>query len=254
MHLAHKRDIIYKNINPISDSIDTMNFTTQDLLKLLNRVEHFKCFSEQDRRAIIESGQVEHYAKKKIIFDEEGENSGLFVLLSGQVELCRFSPGGHQATIAILEPVGMFNEVAALDGDPNPVTAIAALDSTVWHLSHHNLRNLLTRYPSLSLALLKVMASRNRHLVAHVQDLASRSVVGRTAKLLLELSQGGESAISRRQNTNNQMAGRVATAPEAFSRALHTLRKTGCITCSSKTIQIDQPDQLAEVAEGVRLL
>lgn len=231
-----------------------MNFTHQDLQALLSEVNHFKCFSDQDRRAVIESGQVEQYAKKEIIFDEEGDNSGLFVLLSGQVELCRFSPSGQQANIAVLEPVGMFNEVAALDGAPNPVTAIAAHDSTVWHITAHNLNNLLTRHPSLTLALLRVMASRNRRLVAQIQNLTSRSVVGRTAKLLLELSRNGEVAISRRQNTNNQMAGRVATAPEAFSRALHSLRKSGCITCSSKVIQIDQPVRLAEIAEGLRVL
>ena len=231
-----------------------MNFSNQDLQNLLKSVRHFKDFPEQDRRAIIESGQVEQHTKNEIIFDELGDNSGLFVLLSGQVELCRFSPGGQQATIAILEPVGMFNEVAALDGDPNPVTAVAVRDSTVWHITAHNLNNLLTRHPTLTIALLRVMASRNRRLVAQIQNLASRSVVGRTAKLLLELSEDGELVISRRQNTNNQMAGRVATAPEAFSRALHTLRKTGCITCSSKTIEIEEPDHLAAVAEGVRLL
>ena len=231
-----------------------MNFSNQDLQNLLKSVRHFTSFSDQDRRAIIESGQVEMHTKNEIIFDEQGDNSGLFVLLSGQVELCRFSSSGQQVTIAVLEPVGMFNEVAALDGAPNPVTAIAVRDTTVWHITPDNLDNLLKRHPSLTLAVLRVMASRNRRLVSQIQNLASRSVVGRTAKLLLELSQDGELVINRRQNTNNQMAGRVATAPEAFSRALHSLRKTGCITCSSKTIEIEEPGHLAEVSEGVRLL
>ena len=67
-------------------------------------------------------------------------------------------------------------------------------------------------------------------------------------KLLLTLSDGGHRPIDRYQTPNTELAARVATVPEAFSRALRHLRKHGYIACTRNTITILDPEALIEVA------
>ncbi len=156
---------------------------------------------------------------------------------------------GQMSIITIFEPVIMFNEVAALDGGTNPVTAMALTETVLWQISAGGLQDFLLQHPHICLELLRVMAGRNRRLVTHFQDLSFRTVQARAAKLLLELSESGRIAVDRRQQPNYLLAARIATVPEAFSRALKTLREAGAISVAAKTIQVLDRDRLSSLAQ-----
>ncbi len=222
---------------------------SEQLTELLLRVGHFRNLPERDRRAIVAAGHLCRYRQGAIIFLEDEPCAGMHVLLSGKVHLVKFNSRGQEQIVAVMEPIIMFNEVAALDGDPNPVTAIAAQETRTWNISHQALFKLLEKYPRLSLALLQVLATRNRMLIELYQDLASRPVLGRLAKLLLELSEGGSLPVQRRQHSIREMAGRIATVPEAISRSLRTLKGRGLIDYNRSQILILKPSELAELAQ-----
>ncbi len=219
------------------------------LTEQLQRVKPFMSIAMGDLRELIRIGQVVMFPAEAVIFGEDEECAGLFVLLSGQVQICRHSPAGQVSILTIFEPVIMLNEAAALDGGPNPVTAITCRPATLWRISAEQLQAFLLAHPQISLALLRVMAGRNRRLVAHFQDLSFRTVQARAAKLLLELSQGGTSAIDRRRHPNHQLAGLIATVPEAFSRALRELRQAGALELSPQAIRISQAEVLRKLAQ-----
>jgi CRP/FNR family transcriptional regulator len=173
----------------------------------------------------------------------------MFVLLTGQVHLCKLGPQGQESILAVIEPVIMFNEVAVLDGGPNPATAIAIQDCITWNVSCTAFRDLMRRYPQVGLGLLPVLAARNRFLISQYEDLSFRSVLARTAKLLLDLSQYGRQTIQRREHTIYEMAARIATVPEAVSRSLKTFKKDGCIVSTRASITVRQPEALARAAQ-----
>ena len=156
----------------------------------------------------------------------------MFVLLAGQVHLRKLGPQGQESILAVIEPVIMFNEVAVLDGGANLTSAVAAQDCTVWQIGCDSFQALLARYPMIGLGLLRVLARRNRFLVSQVEDLSFRTVQARAAKLLLDLSDTGAQPIDRRKHPNHELAARIATGPEAFSRALNAFKRTGCLTCT----------------------
>jgi CRP-like cAMP-binding protein len=183
------------------------------------------------------------------VFLENEPSEGLFVLLEGRMQLCKLSPAGQISILAVYEPVRMLNEVSALDQGPNPLTVIALEDSLVWNMSPHGLEALLLRYPVVSLGRLRMLANRNRRLVARFEDLSFRSVLARAAKLLLELSAEGQRAIDRRKHPNYQLAARIATVPEAFSRSLKVFRQAGAIHCSPQQIYIRDGLHLRQVAQ-----
>jgi len=220
-----------------------------DLIAQLQRVEHFKRLPEVDVRAIVTAGRVRRFAAGETLFAEGAPCAGMFVLLTGQVHLRKLGPQGQESILAVIEPVIMFNEVAVLDGGANLTTAVAAQDCTVWQIGCDRFQALLARYPMIGLGLLRVLARRNRFLVSQVEDLSFRTVQARAAKLLLDLSDTGAQPIDRRKHPNHELAARIATVPEAFSRALNAFKRTGCLTCTRSAIAVHFIEDLAALAE-----
>jgi len=219
-----------------------------DLIAQLQTVEHFRNLPDADIRAIINAGRVRRFAADETIFAESEPCAGMFVLLQGQVHLRKLGPQGQESILAIVEPVIMFNEVPVLDGGTNLATAIAVTDCLTWQIGCEAFQALLQRYPQIGLGLLRVLARRNRLLVAQYEDISFRSVQARAAKLLLDLSDSGRQPIDRRKHPNRQMAARIATVPEAFSRALNGFKQRGAITCIRSEIIVSDPEALASLA------
>lgn len=227
---------------------------TPDLLNSIKQVSHFKHLPVKDLKRIITAGKVRRFVADTMIFREEEPSAGLFVLLKGKVHLCKTSPEGQESILAVVEPVIMFNEVPALDGGPNTVCARAVENCLVWHANSGDFHQLLLAYPTMALGLLRVMAKRNRFLVTQYEDLSFRSVLQRTAKLLLDLSEHGTQPIDRRRHPNTEMAARISTVPEAFSRALREFKERGYINSTRDTLSVNTPDRLATHAQISPLL
>ena len=221
-----------------------------ELANRLSRVEHFCNLSLPEVKEIISTGRIHRYPQGVYLLLEEDISSDLFVLLSGRIQLCRLGPQGQVSILAIFEPVLMFNEVAALDGGPAPVTVIALEETITWQLSSTELEQMILLHPRIGLGMLQVLAGRNRRLISHFEDLSFRTVVARAAKLLLELSQAGTQPIDRRKHPNHQLAARIATVPEAFSRALKSFKTTGIVQATTRQILVDQPNRLEEISSS----
>lgn len=215
----------------------------------LKRVGHFKSFADEDLSTITCSGTIRTFPAGTVIFAEGEPGAGMFVLLSGHVHLCKLGPQGQQNLLAEIAPVIMFNEVSVLDGGTNLATAIAVEDCVTWNILFDKFHELVQRYPQVGLALLRVLATRTRMLLSQYEDLSFRSVLARTAKLLLDLSKYGQCPIDRRQHSNNEMAARIATVPEALSRSLKTFKANGDIVCTRSSITVQAPATLARLAQ-----
>jgi CRP/FNR family transcriptional regulator, cyclic AMP receptor protein len=230
--------------------------TPETLAERLGNVRHFLKLPLSDRLAIILAGQMRLFSPDTVIFSEEEPCSGMFVLLKGHVHICKLGLKGQQSIIADIDPVIMFNEVALLDGGPNPYTAIATQNCFAWQISRPAYQKLLHRfgqdqYTEVSLGLLGIMASRYRQLLNSYADLSFLTVPDRVAKLIYELSEQGQVSINRRENSINEMAAHITSAPEAISRALTILKLQGIITTTRATITVIEPEELAKLAHTV---
>lgn len=219
------------------------------MVNRLRGVSHFRHLEQKDLLAIVTAGQVHRFSAGSMIFFQDDPCAGMFVLLSGKVHLCRVGPQGQQHILAVLKPVIMFNEVAVLDGGANPVTAIAIDECIAWQIDCAAFQEILKRHPQIGLGLLRVLAARNRSIISQYDDLSFRTVLARTAKLLLELSDQGRRTILRHDHTIGMMSSHLATVPEAVSRSLNYIKKLGLIELTRSTILVHQADQLATLAQ-----
>lgn len=231
------------------NSIQPRTIPFDSLAEKLASVSHFAALSRVERRSVIDSGNLLRAQTGEIIFVEGDPSAGLYVLLHGRVNLVKLGPQGRVHILSSVDPVSMFNEVSALDGQGNVVTAQAVEDCLLWRADSDRVEELLKRFPTMALGLLKVVARRNRYLVSQYEDLSFRSVLARSAKLLLDLSDGGAQPINRRLNSNTEMAARIATGPEQFSRTLKIFKRAGHIRTDRTMIYVDDAQTLMHLAE-----
>lgn len=224
------------------------------LAESLRSVKHFQHLSLIEIINVVSAGQVRRFLADETIFYEGQPSAGMHVLINGLVHLCKIGPQGQVNIIKVVHPISMFNEVTVLDGSENPVCAQAAQDCIIWQISYEPFQKLLLRHPEIAVGLLKVLATRNRQLIAHYADLSFRPVQARVAKLLLELSDNGQMNIPRSEHSISQMAARIASVPEAVSRSLGELARRGLIFSTRTELRVLNVNALREAAQMDALL
>ena len=218
--------------------------------ELLAAVPYLHGLPEGVLVALAARTQLRRFAAAGVIFNEGDPSAGLFLIEQGVVKISRFSQKGREHILHLLHRGDTFNDVAALDGGPNPATATAYTDAAVWHVGHADLRDVADQHPALDWAFITSLAGRTRHLVGLVEDLTARSVKGRLARLLLEQAQANAAAEIPALLTQEEMANRLGTVREMVSRALRSLAAQGVIEFDRHRIVILDADQLAQEAEA----
>jgi CRP/FNR family cyclic AMP-dependent transcriptional regulator len=219
--------------------------------KLLSGVPYFKNLGPSDLLKIINSGQLKRYQQNKFIYYKGDASAGMYVLFSGKVHLCNYSCEGQSQIFSTIEPVTMFNEITAIDGGPNPATAIAVRNCLTWNIDYQAFESLVKEYPDpvVGLAMMRVLAGRTRELITLCGDLSFSPVLSRCAKLILELSDHGAKRIDRHNFPLSDLSSLVATAPESVSRSLSWLDKQGLIKADRNYISVEDVEGLTELTE-----
>ncbi len=230
--------------------IDAQQSTTTDTLALWRSIPWLAEAQEESVAALARVATARRYAAGEVIFLEGEPGAGIFLVESGTVKVSRFSKDGREHILHLMHRGDTFNDVSALDGGPNPATAIAHSPVTLWRIGRSDLQAVMGRYPALAWALIESLARRARHLVGIVQDLSMRNVRGRLARLLLEQAQQSQDEQVARLLTQEEMASHLGTVREVVGRSLRSLAADGIIEFDRHRIVILDPDRLAEEAEA----
>ncbi len=214
--------------------------------ELLRTVPYFAHLDEAALEAVAQSAIRRQYSKNEVIFLESEPCAGLCIVEEGRIKIFKVSLDGREQVLKMLGPGEFFNEVAVLDGGPNPVSAMAALESSLLIIGRDAMLDLMDRYPALARGIIENLAAHARHLVSLVEDLSLRSVSGRLAKLLLTHAVGDDDA--PRRLTQQEMAAQLGTVREMVGRALRSFEEEGLIRFDRHRIIILDQEGLADKA------
>lgn len=216
-------------------------------LEIISSSPYFAGLSPQEMRAVSDLTSRRSLERNEVLLLEEEEAQAMYFVLEGRVKIYKTSPDGREQILRIMHPGDSLNEVPLFDGGPNPASAAAMGPSVVLGLSKRDMNRLLREYPQVATNALKVVSSRLRHLVSLVEDLSLRQVIGRVAKILLELEARGE---EENRLTQQQMAALAGTAREMVSRSLRALEAEGAIRQERQRITILDRERLQKLALG----
>jgi CRP-like cAMP-binding protein len=95
----------------------------------------------------------------EMIFSEFEPGDTFYLIQSGRVELVKII-GDIEKTLDILQPSGMFGEMAILENSPRSATAIALDTVNVLEFNSQNFEILMLGNPQIALKLLRMFAKR----------------------------------------------------------------------------------------------
>jgi CRP-like cAMP-binding protein len=136
----------------------------------------------------------------EMIFSEFEPGDTFYLIQSGRVELVKII-GDIEKTLDILQPSGMFGEMAILENSPRSATAIALDTVKVLEFNSQNFEILMLGNPQIALKLLRMFAkriydSKRRFMILTLDDPQAKIA---DVFLMLDESQGGIDKTSERR-------------------------------------------------------
>ena len=193
----------------------------------LRLVPYFARLASTELEQIAEMTVAHCYERGDVIMLEGEQNGSLYYVRSGLVKVFKTSPTGREQMLHLIAAGQTFNDVPVFDGGPNPASAAAMEQSTIYTIRATRLRGLMATNAAVAEAVIQVLAQRLRHLVALVENVSLRSVTARVAKILLDQETGEGDAIYAL--TQQEMASLVGTVREMVGRSLKELEAAGAI-------------------------
>jgi CRP/FNR family transcriptional regulator len=215
--------------------------STKELRSL--RSAFFDALASDDLEAIAGVTVKREYPAGQIVLLEGAASSVLYVVQSGRLKLYKTSARGREQVLRLLRPGDMFNEVAVFDEGPNPASAQAIEDCTLYLLRRRDLLRFVSERPGIALAITRTFARRLREALALVEDLAFRDVTSRLAKILLEDQDGGAPRL-----TQELLAAMAGSRREVVGRALKALSQEGAVQLERGRIHVRDRALLEQLA------
>ncbi len=213
----------------------------------IKTISYFEGITDDEVESLSRSARLRSFGPGEMVFLEGEPAAGLWIVEEGAVKVFQLTSEGGEHILHLRGPGNTFNDIAALDGGNNPVSA-AALNAgaRIWLLPSAAIDALIMRNPQVALNVIKRLAQRVRTLVGQIEDLALHSVIVRLARFLLK--QAEDPALAGPGITRTAIAAHINTTPQTISTVLHNLEEAGAIRFDRHRIVIINADILRTIA------
>jgi len=209
----------------------------------------FQELSLEQLEPLIQISQLQKFQKGEMIFVQDSEATGFFVVQQGRVKVFKVASNGKEQIMHLLGVRDYFAEVPALDGKCFPASAIALEYTELIFFPRLAFLELLHQYPAIAINMLMSLATHSRKLAHMVEELSCKDVPQRLASYLLDLSDRHQQAnIITLDVTKTQLAARLGTIPATLSRAFYRLSSEGLITINGSQVELLDRDRLQDTS------
>ena len=162
-----------------------------------------------------------------VLFKEGDTPDALYIVLYGRIAIAIDNKplDNRESVVALMIEGDLFGDLALLDGGARSALARALEPSRVLRIPYSAVLPQLQTNPDLLWGVTKVLAKRLRAMDEALADSVFLDVTGRTAKRLLELSNGDDEFTL--PVTQEELAGMVGASRERVNKAIASFIKLG---------------------------
>jgi CRP-like cAMP-binding protein len=132
----------------VAEALD--KFTRNRLLKnLLNQAPIFKPFSKKQRKDLLSHFKAYVVETDTVIVKEGNEGAGLYLILSGEVDVIKNHSGKEQIKLATLSSADSFGEISLIKNKLTTASVVATSRTTLFFLAKHYFVRLTENVPEL---------------------------------------------------------------------------------------------------------
>lgn len=163
--------------------------------------------------------------REAVLFAAGDACRGFPLLVSGEVQVMRSTPDGHEIELYRIHPgESCIVSTSCLLGEAAYPARGQALSNVVLAVLPHDLFDaLIASHAPFRRYVFGRFAERLAQMMQRVEEVAFRSLTRRIAALLLSIPQG------RLEITHEKLAAQIGASREAVSRALKKLEDAGCV-------------------------
>jgi CRP-like cAMP-binding protein len=189
--------------------------------------EFFSAASPGVIDAIAASAQEKTLVRGDVLFKEGEAPDALYIVLSGRIAIAIDNKplDSRESVVALMVEGNLFGDLALLDGGARSALARALEPSTVLRIPYSAVEPQLSSNPDLLWGITRVLARRLRAMDEALADSVFLDVTGRTAKRLLELSEGKDEFVL--PVTQEELAGMVGASRERVNKAIASFIRLG---------------------------
>jgi CRP-like cAMP-binding protein len=189
--------------------------------------EFFSAASPAVIDAIASSAHEKNLVRGDVLFKEGDVPDALYIVLSGRIAIAIDNKplDSRESVVALMVEGDLFGDLAMLDGGARSALARALEPSTVLHIPYSAVEPQLSTNPDLLWGITRVLARRLRAMDEALADSVFLDVTGRTAKRLLELSEGKDEFVL--PVTQEELAGMVGASRERVNKAIASFIRLG---------------------------
>lgn len=196
-----------------------------------------------DREQLLACSFRQRFPRGAMLFSQDDTIDRLFVVASGFVGEGHCTVDGREVILFLAGPGDVVGSPSALDDAPSLTTATALEETEALVVSGDRLRELLVASPTLTRALLGVIAKRLRASEVRRVEAATCEATVRVGRRILELvyrwgASGTEGIELDLSLSQEELAALAAVSREAAVKALRELRDLGLITTRRRRITV----------------
>lgn len=214
---------------------------------LLSKTEFFG-EAPQQVLADIAGHAVEHsLVRGDVLFHEGDPAESMYLLVSGRMAIVIVNPiDSRETVVSLMDRGDLFGEMAMLDREPRSATARALEPSRLIEIPFAPVAAALEADPKLLWGVTRLLANRLRVMDEALADSVFLDVTGRTAKRLLELSEGRDRFVL--PVTQEELAGMVGASRERVNKAIASFIRLGWLDQADRHYVISQRERLEQRA------
>lgn len=187
-----------------------------------------------------------------IIYHVGERPPALYQVLNGSVKLVNVSEAGRELIYLMLSRGDCLGEQSVIDGEPAPMTAVAASDCEIGCILRANFLRLRLRHPEIDAALLRVFSRRLRLLSRIYFDASVLSLQSRLADRLCIIARSGMRTSGGTRDidvhlSHDDLAKIVGSSRQTVSTLLKFWETSGFIELLYGRIRIHNLERLAEL-------
>jgi CRP-like cAMP-binding protein len=169
------------------------------ILTFMKRIHVFAHLSDANREELRKRFFIKKFTKREQIFRRGEPGSYFYIIANGLVEVLVDDGMGNEKAVSVLSAGDCFGEMSILSGEPTSAHIRASTPVFCLALKANDFLNLVEEFPSINVALTKLIASRLRKTnLSLVEATVLQGVTGRLSMISLpELCQ----ALSVNQRT-----------------------------------------------------
>ena len=215
----------------------------------ISSVPIFSSLSYEEMLEIAHITVSRTFEKSEMIYLAGEAGGKLYVLHTGKVKISRYSAGGKEQVIRIINSGEFFGELSLFGSLPLTDNAQALENTTMCIIEGTKLKELMKKYTSIAFKVMDELSKRLEKAENLIEVISLNSVEQRLAQVLLALSDGEKDV--KLNMTKGNLASQLGMSQETLSRKLAVFEEKGLITQkSNKIITIKNRAVLEEISSA----